>query len=266
MTARRSWFITINNYSAEELRDVLEFDCKYSVTGRETGEEKGTPHIHSYMEFGKPVRFQTMKNNFPRADIEPRKGTAKQAIAYCKKQGDFTEKGEPSKQGHRTDLDEVAEAVMRGDPIPTIAQAFPTTFIRCHRGIEHFRETLQKHRDRENPPTVIWIYGQSGTGKSRLPHDIHGDTCVYIKDGTQWWNNYTQQEAIVIDDFDGKWPYRELLRLIDRYAFQGQTKGGYVKINSPYIYITCEYPPERFWSNNELAQIKRRITHTFEFH
>lgn len=75
-----------------------------------------------------------------------------------------------------------------------------------------------------------------------------------------WWDGYEQQEAIIIDDFDGKWPYRDLLRLLDRYPYQGQYKGGYVKINSPYIYITCEYSPSFFWRGNEFAQIHRRLS------
>jgi hypothetical protein len=63
----------------------------------------------------------------------------------------------------------------------------------------------------------------------------------------------------VIDDFDGKWPYRDLLRLLDRYVYQGQIKGGYVHINSDYIIITCEHRPEEYWSGNELTQVRRRL-------
>jgi len=54
-----------------------------------------------------------------------------------------------------------------------------------------------------------------------------------------------------------------LLRLLDKYPYQGQIKGGYVKINSNII-ITCEFPPEYFWKGNELAQITRRINKIFE--
>jgi len=74
-----------------------------------------------------------------------------------------------------------------------------------------------------------------------------------------WWDGYEQQEAIIIDDFDGKWPYRDLLRLLDRYPYQGQFKGGYFKVNSPYIYITCEFAPSYFWQGNEYAQVFRRL-------
>jgi len=51
---------------------------------------------------------------------------------------------------------------------------------------------------------------------------------------------------------------------LDRYRYQGQVKGGYVNINSPFIYITCEHPPSYYWSGNELDQITRRLTSVLE--
>lgn len=245
-------------------------DCKYCIIAREVGEQ-GTAHLHIYIEFDHPVKWTTMKNSFPRADIEKRKGTAKQAVAYCKKDGDYEERGTVSNQGYRSDLAVACARVVaardaRGSSARGLSVEFPETFVRYHRGLERLAESLQKDRDRTNPPVVVWLWGKAGVGKSRMPHDIHGDDEVFIKDGTNWWNGYAHQEAIVVDDFDGKWPFRNFLRFIDRYAFSGETKGGYVKINSPYIYITCEHPPEHFWMGNELEQIKRRITHIHELH
>jgi len=138
---------------------------------------------------------------------------------------------------------------------------FPEEYIKYHKGIEAFKSSLYSHRT--EAPIVEWRLGLAGTGKTREPFDKHIDS-VYIKDGTMWWDGYEQQEAIIVDDFDGHWPYRDFLRFLDRYPYQGQYKGGYHKINSKFLYITCEHPPEHFWSGNELAQIKRRITSIIE--
>lgn len=94
--------------------------------------------------------------------------------------------------------------------------------------------------------------------KTRGPVEKHASH--YIKDNNKWWDGYKQEEAIIIDDYEAnEWSYRDLLRLLDRYKYQGQTKGGYVKINSPFIYICSEFSPDQLWTDNKLAQITRRI-------
>lgn len=157
-------------------------------------------------------------------------------------------------------MDDVAEAVLSGASLRSIVEDHATTFIKYHRGIERMKEVLDE--DREEAPHVVWLWGKAGVGKTRRAIESHAS--CYIKDGTQWWNGYNQEEAIVIDDFDFRWPYRDLLRLLDRYKYQGQTKGGYVKINSPYIYITCEHPPSYHWAGNELKQVLRRVAEVAE--
>lgn len=260
--SHRNWCFTWNNYTDEAERILSEYPCTYMVVGKEVG-ENGTPHLQGYVEFGGSKRLETLKNAWGNAPhFEPRMGTAKQASEYCKKDGNFTERGQISQQGKRSDLNEAAMAIMdKNVKIMDVIKENPKLGLIYMRRMKELR--MEMYGDRKEAPKVIWLWGRTGVGKSRVAFDIHDE--VYIKDGTHWWNGYEQQEAIVIDDFDGKWPFRDLLRLLDRYPYQGQTKGGYVKINSEYIYITCDRPPERFWPNGmDLEQIQRRITYIFE--
>ena len=202
------------------------------------------------------MRLSALKKLNNRIHWEARRGTQKQAIDYCKKDGTFREIGVPNKQGKRTDLDELAELAIDNEVnLYEVAMTMPATYARYHKGIERLRQLTYKPRT--NRPLVYWRWGKAGVGKTRYCIERHPDH--YIKDGTMWWDGYTQQEAIIIDDFDGKWPYRDLLRILDRYAYQGQVKGGYININSPYIYITCEFEPSTFWIGNELDQVMRRL-------
>jgi len=252
----RNCCFTLNNWTEEEFDSLKSMSqVRYMVIGKEVGEE-GTPHLQGYVEFTNSKKLVTLKKINSRIHWERRFGTAKQASTYCKKDNDFIEVGEMSQQGKRSDLDDVVEMVEKGSSSAEIADTFPKSYLMYGNGIERLRAA--KYTDRSEPPCVTWLWGKTGTGKTRTAVESHSS--FYIKDGTMWWNGYEQQEAIVIDDFDGRWPYRDFLRLLDRYPYQGQFKGGYLKINSPFIYITCEFPPEHFWADNELAQVTRRLT------
>lgn len=259
MSQSRNFCFTLNNPTDEEFEALLAYKSNYTVIGKEKGEQNGTPHLQGYIEFASAKRITTLHKAFPRVHWEVRRGTAAQAAAYCKKDGDYYEQGTPTQQGKRTDLEDLARAALSGTDLLEIAHANPAAVMQYHKGLQFLRNLTIRPRNRDTPPTVVWRYGKTGVGKTRFVFEHH--ETVYIKDGTQWWDGYEQQEAICIDDFDGKWPFRDLLRLLDRYPYRGQVKGGYVDINSPYIYITCEFSPESvFHVDEELAQILRRIT------
>lgn len=278
----RGYLLTINNPTAEDTK-MLETDDNftYGTWQLEKGKD-GTEHIQAFIYY-KSARVWP-KKKYPRAHIEPARSIPN-SIKYCQKEdtriaGPWT-RGEMPEQGRRTDLEDIAASIItKKSTMTDIARNNPVEFIRYSRGLKALEEQLMVHRNPNTPPVVIWIWGLAGVGKTRSIWDEHGVENVYPKDGTQWWNGYTQQKVILIDDFDGKWPYRDFLRLIDRYPYQGQTKGGYVPINSPYIYITCEHPPEHIYSDetiegsllqkvtnndNRLEQVKRRLTEIRNF-
>lgn len=261
----RGWFMTLNNPTAEEEALFAAEDTVYTIYQIESGENK-TEHIQGLLYYANPRVWP--KARFPRAHFSPVR-CLKDAIAYCSKEetrvrGPY-EKGERPAQGERSDLKEIAARVVGGTPLSDIAVTYPDAFVRYHKGLAALKESVTP--ERKDKPSVIWLWGPPGSGKTRWCHDRHAS--IYIKDGTQWWNGYEGQEAIVIDDFDGKWPFRDLLRLLDRYAYQGQTKGGYVKISSPFIYITCDrHWREIAWpgeGRNLLGQLERRLTGKKEF-
>jgi len=254
MARSRAWCFTLNNYCDADIDMFNATECRYLVYGREVA-DSGTRHLQGYVEYEHPRRMEGLKKLHEKVHWEPRKGTPEQAAIYCKKDGDFVERGEISKQGRRRDLEEVAEQVRDGAPLEQIAAEHPGTFVRYHRGLEALQGTLLKAR--KEKPKVAWLWGRTGSGKTREACSVGS---FYMKDGTKWWNGYTQQQRIVIDDFDGAWPLRDFLRLLDRYPYQGQTKGGYVQISSPEIFITCEFPPTHWWIHTELEQIMRRLS------
>ena len=83
---------TLNNYTVDELQRIHEYrnTDKFKICyGLEIGEQ-GTPHIQGYCEFKSPKKFATVKNLLgERCHLEKAKGTRKQNLEYCKKDGEF---------------------------------------------------------------------------------------------------------------------------------------------------------------------------------
>lgn len=282
----RNWCYTYNNYTNLEVEILKNYKCTYHVFGFEFT-KSGKPHLQGYIEFANAKAFGTLKKAFPKMHLGLRKGTSQQASNYCKKgvqsheewehfskttegghmgpnygkNADIFEIGTRNKQGDRSDLEAVAELVSNRASLKEIAEKCPVQFMKYSNGIEKLRNlTIHKHRSSEYMPQISWYWGASGSRKTFTVLNKHGEDNVYIKDGTKWWSEYDQEEAILMDDYDGNCPFRILLRLLDRNKISGETKGGSVKINSPFIYITCEYPPEHFYKEeNELRQVMRRI-------
>ncbi len=181
--AGRNWLWTLNNYWAYGLPDPLEWPHhRYTVYQEEIGTDH-TPHLQGYTEFTKVITLAALKTLMPQAHFEPRKGTKAQARAYCQKEdtriSDPLEFGELPKQGQRTDLDTVCQAVIDGCSRQDIAREFPSSFVRYHRGLDELRQAvLPKVTPPPYPlsafshdPLAVFekpqlIFGDSSTGKT----------------------------------------------------------------------------------------------------
>lgn len=259
----RNVCFTCNNYTDEEYNSIIEHitdgTVKYAVVGKEVG-ESGTPHLQGYIEYHSSRSWKLIKKRLFNSHIEKRKGTAMEAASYCKKEDDeYYEFGTISNQGKRNDLDEIKKLIDAGESMALVADKHFGSYIRYNKGFDKYINLKTKHRT--EPPYVQWSSGLAGTGKTfEAVETSMGD--YYIKDNSIWWDGYTNQNTIIIDDFDlHKWEFRTLLALLDRYKYQGQIKGGYVTINSPRIIITCEFPLNHLWveGTNAYQQVRRRI-------
>lgn len=252
----RGWCFTMYGDLDEKENMLKQLEKRYVIAGREICPTTGKNHLQGFIYFHQKRTRKNLKETVDaQAHWEASRGTPQDNARYCKKDGKFWEMGIMPMMGGRSDREAVAERVRDGASLEEVAEENPGLFVLYHRGLTALKSQVMKHRT--EGPKVSWLWGLTGVGKTRTA--VQTSKSFYMKDGTQWWDGYNQEECIIIDDFDGKWPFRDLLRLLDYPKYQGQCKGGYVKINSPKIVITCEYPPSHFWSGNELAQILRRI-------
>lgn len=262
----RCWCITINNWTQADKfgLDMILKKCNYGIYGEEVGKQ-GTPHLQGYIHLANPLSLQVLKKSIPRGHFIVANGSDEENRTYCSKDGvNIKEVGQISVgQGTRTDIKLIASLIKNQEiTLQELMFEYPDMYVRYSRSFEKMFNAVMKPRD--TPPQVFWRYGLAGTGKSRYVYDTYGLQNVYPKDGTPWWDGYNQQQVILIDDFDNNIPYRTLLRILDRYVYQGQVKGSYVQINSPFIYITSEHPPDYYWRGNEFSQVYRRLTSVLE--
>lgn len=257
----RYWLFTINNPNEEDIPTTWEY--RYLVYQKEKG-DSGTEHYQGYVIFKNNQRLSAVKKINVRAHWEIRKGTHEQAYAYCTKEetrveGPFVFGDEP-KQGRRTDLEEATTHLLETRNVMENKQLYPSVWVRYPRGMNDL--LTYPPRDHNIAPIVTWIYGPTGSGKTRMVYDTEKD--IYPAPfNMKWWNGYTQQETVLIDDFRShRMMFSDLLVLLDRYPLQLETKGGFIQFNSPKIYITSAFSPSEIYdkSDEDMKQLLRRIT------
>jgi hypothetical protein len=93
VSAKKRYCFTLNNYSEEELNNLIGFFSSNSsnkyIIGKERGELKDTPHLQCYCNFSTKIRFSAIKKINERLHIEPCRGNELENIKYCSKEGNF---------------------------------------------------------------------------------------------------------------------------------------------------------------------------------
>ena len=144
----------------------------YLIYGREICPDTGKDHFQGYVQFKKQTRFNTVKACFSdKVHIEVSKGTPEQAIAYCKKDGNFTEHGTPSVKGKRNDLMTAKALIDQGASVQQVANECFSATAKYYKFFEYYKQ-LSLPTDRtvfdKSYCTILW--GDPGSGKSRTAY------------------------------------------------------------------------------------------------
>lgn len=240
-----------------ELKALAEV-AQFIVVGREKGEECETPHFQGYVYFKEAKSFTSLKKKITRAHIEPCKGTPTDNVRYCTKGGDiFIQKGSVPKQGERTDIEKVVAQLKAGSNMRGV--------IDTARSVQSVKMAEIWLKYNETPrtwkPEVKWFYGSTGSGKTRSAREWLGEDVYTCLDSIKWWEGYDGHENVLIDDFRKDFcKFHQLLKLLDRYEYKVETKGGSRQMVAKKIAITAPYRPEQMYDLREdVQQLLRRI-------
>lgn len=267
MAQARRWVFTLNNPDPAGCPDWDGWEhLRFAVCQLERGQE-GTLHLQGYCSFGRPVRLGFLRNILPRAHWEVARGNEEQCVAYCSKEDTRVDGpwrfGTPQGQGKRNDLEEVKRKLDEGASMETIANEHFTQWVRYRESFEAYKRLRPLDaRNGSWKTELIVLCGPSGTGKSRLAAELAGGDAYYFNAaGGKWWDGYSGQRVVVMDDFVGTIPFTELLRLADRYPHQVEVKGGTRIFSSKAIIITSNKTPNEWYDNtkNHMQALYRRI-------
>jgi len=258
-------------------------DIRLAVWQFEQG-TSGTTHVQGYVElsgshrrtiFNKPIYAELQG-----AHWEACIGTRFQNLQYVTKEesrirGPFSygipegttldefianaNPGQSSTSNGSKRLLKCKELIDQGKTSLEIAESDFSTWVRNHRAFEHYRMLMTPGRT--NIESVVVIYGPTGTGKSHFSMEQHPN--AYWKSRGQWWDGYTGQSSVVIDEFYGWLPWDLLLRLCDKYPLLLETKGGTVQFIGKHIIFTTNKHPSLWYESKpgmSFVTFARRVT------
>lgn len=263
MSRPRRWCFTLNNPTKQDEENIEQHahdgTFTYVIFGREKGTE-GTAHLQGYFETKNGRTLGGVKKLIARAHFEPARGSPQQNRDYCSKESDIEEWGTISNQGARNDLSEMRKIIQTSGSIRKCLET--TSSYQAVRMAEKLLTYTVVRRT--GPPTVLWLNGKTGSGKTRCAWELSTPEETWAWNNTKWFDGYDGHKTVILDDYRGdELPFPMVLRITDRYPHRVEVKGGFRPWNPELIIFTSPNGPRdchRKEFGEELEQLIRRIT------
>nr|QGF19388.1 replication associated protein [Antarctic circular DNA molecule] len=268
----RNFMWTLNNYTDEEVTQIksLSPSVTYNVFGYEVGKENNTPHLQGATIFKTVKTWKQAKDMLPVRCAELQQIIyLQEALDYCVKDGNIYETGvkpitQEAKGKKEIDRHRHINKLAKENSLEELEKLYPDVWRRDYTKLK----TIAK--DHMVTPASIpvlnneWIYGPTGTGKSRSVLDRYPNAYLKAAD-TKWWDGYQGQDVVFIDDFD-KYHVAQGYHIkiwADHKPFLAETKGGAMVIRPKQIIITSNYSISEIWEDLTTSEpLHRRFTVT----
>jgi len=179
---------------------------------------------------------------------------------------EWCEFGERPKQGRRTDLEHVVDDILDGSTTPDdIAIENPIMWHQYSRTFNKILDLKMRKVHRTEMTQGLWYWGTTGTGKSHKAYCGYSfEACYNVPKDNGWWDNYIQQDTVVMNDFRGEIPYNELLQIVDKWPHEvrRRNKPPLPFISKTVIITSSLHPADvynRRHDEDNLAQLIRRF-------
>lgn len=239
----RKIYWTWNNYTIEDILLIKDYCTtrkhKYFF-GEEIAPTTGTPHLQGYIEFNWPVKFSTLKKNFPKMHFKSPNGSREHNINYCSKYGET-----PKEKLHSNFPPSVKEIVLQTEyPEDIVWKPFQKQVL----------DILDLEPDRRK---IFWFHEPTGNiGKSYLCKYLGLTRNIILADGKK--NDVFNQVKTELDN--DKIPniiildiprtshnyinYGVIENLKNGMIFSGKYEGGLCIFPIPHVIIFSNEPPD----------------------
>lgn len=243
-----------------------ELSMSYMIYGKELCPETGREHWHCWLRFHNAKTIKAGLKYLPEGtwNIDQR-GTNEECWAYITKDGDYKEFGNRPSQGQRNDLLKVASDISSGTTVDEITMNDPVLYHQYGRTLNKLEDLRMRNIFRTEMTKGYWYYGSTGTGKSHKAFEnYHPSTHYVLINDNGWWDGYTQQEVVIINDFRGWLNYDLLLQLVDKWPMSVKRRGREpIPFISKKIIITSSLSPDEVYhnraENDKIEQLLRRF-------
>lgn len=242
----------------------------YMVWGFETCPKTGRPHLQGYVHWANKRSIGAFSETFGNCWVHKPHASAAANRDYClkirpqdpKPNERWEEFGDVPRQGARADWSQAVEQ-LRTQRVVDVVDAQPHLLpsIRALKEYHALCRTPPKDRD----VRVLYIHGNSGVGKTRAIHAAFPD--AYWKPHGDWWDGYSGESVVVLDDFYSDIQHQLLLRVLDRYPLRLPFKGGFVVAAFTTVIITSnaylhdQYPTFKEKQREPLYRRIHRVIH-----
>lgn len=261
----RNWILTINNPTII-LEDLWKEETMNYLCGQLEKGESGTPHFQVFINYKQPVRMASVMK-LVKCHAELAKNPLA-AIKYCKKEdtrvegpweyGTYKKSGERGKAA--TSFKDIKE--MSKEERLELAPCKIVAFDRAEAIVKKWDYTPATL-----PRKVIWIYGESGVGKSRYVRTHYPN--AYTKQQNKWWEFYNNEKVVHLEDFDmhGACLSHYLKLWADPWAPEilAEIKGTSCQLGYETFIVTSQYTIGQIWPESNQQEIRDALSRRFEF-
>lgn len=262
----RYWFLTISCASNPwNPPDALPAGVTWIKGQQELG-QGGLLHWQLLCSFSRSVRRRAVQRIYGPCFCELSRSSAAESYVWKDETAVANTRFElgsrPLNKGCKKDWSQILASAKVGD----FSSIPPDVIVRNYSSLRRIE------KDHMKPTAIVKrvfvFYGPTGTGKSRRAWE-EATFDAYPKDpNTKYWDGYSGQKNVVIDEFRGKIDISHVLRWLDRYPVSVECKYGACVLRSESIWITSNLHPRAWYDSLDLETqlaLERRFTDVVDF-